>query len=573
MRLSNFYVFIVLLSSILACNRNDEITKTLIDIDKNDVEFLFRSSLSGTVINTEGMPIEGVKITANGEDFFSGQDGYFNISNTLLNDTGEVITFSKPGYFSQFEKIVPEGNSFQSLFISMYEKTGYKTVKTSENTNISFYNGEISFSNRKNNLITNNSELYNGNANIYLKSSGDQNQFPPIIPNSGSSFNLNGINSQGNLSLIYPVVSFLIQCETENAKQLFFKDSVNLSFSKNIIPVEGQKITLWHYDEINGNWHAKQNFYVDFSSDRVSFNIKDQGYYLLGPDFSDLKEISGRITYSNGLPVKFSDLLFSDKNSGFFTFAFTDEKGEYFIQVPEGSDIVMSITNCFEPGFEYQLGFINADKVFNVAIDDQPVNIQINSVLNHNGQPANNAFAEIKSGIFISEYYKIKNDSTGQNIQTGDCNPQMILYVLDDLPLVRQSAQIDLTQNFNTSDYHAKFETQSYLYLYDNMGQIEKFDAQPLFYIEDGIYYLMNNSFEMGIFLKFGKTGQDKYEGDIAFVSLTNQELQVFESDPSDPVKLEITTNNSNEIGGSFTGKVTINNLKTDITGYFKIQK
>jgi hypothetical protein len=560
------------LAFLLSCNRDDEITKTRINIDEGDIEFLFRSSFSGTIIDANGEPIGGVNISVNGEDHYSNEDGIFSITNTLLNDTGEVVIFSKTGYFNQFEKIVPKVNSFNSLFIKMHDKSGAKTIKSDENSSILFADGNITFSSNKNNLITPNAAPYNGNANIYVKSSADP--FFPVLPNSGNQDYFQGISTNVSEENIFPINSFLIQCESANGSELLFKDSVTIKLSKDLIPVSDQNITLWYYDEKNGNWTVTKSKYVDFSSEPIIFNIKNQGYYLLSPAYTGLVEITGQVTYNDGSPARFIDLLIDDKKTSFVTFAFTDENGNYFVQMPKGSDLTITGMNCGELGNELSLGIVNSDKIFDFIIEGSPLFFHLYGILNNEGMMANKAFAGISSGFGMSEYHKISNDSMGTSIPVSKCLSTMFLYDLDDLPIVRQSSGFDASDPFvNIANYPAVFETQSYIFVYDNQDKIELFDAQPVFFNENGIYYISNNGFKSSIFIKFAKTGQDKYEGDIAYLEFINSEFQIFESDTSGALVFEIFNDNSSEISGSFTGTLTIDNIKTNVNGYFKIQK
>ena len=162
----------------------------------------------------------------------------------------------------------------------------------------------------------------------------------------------------------------------------------------------------------------------------------------------------------------------------------------------------------------------------------------------------------------------------GQVISTNSCNPHMILYDLDNLPIVKQSNIIDISNPiFNSQDHPAKYETQSYYYIIDDNNNLDIFDAQPTFFEEAGIYYLSNNSNLINVFMKFAKTGQNKYEGALAYVKFSNSVVQYFESDPSDTLELEIMSDNSSELSGSFTGTLTIESNKTNISGYFKIQR
>jgi hypothetical protein len=263
-----------------------------------------------------------------------------------------------------------------------------------------------------------------------------------------------------------------------------------------------------------------------------------------------------------------------DKKSSFVTFAFTDENGYYYVQTPEGSDLIITGMQCGVPGIEFSLGVVNSDKVFDFNIEGSPIKLQLNGIYNHVGIMANKAFAGITSGFGMSEYYKINNDSMGTSIPVNQCLSTMYLYDLDDLPLVKQSDGFDASDPFIIiENYPAVIETQSFIYVYDNMDKIEVFDAQPAFFNENGIYYIANNGFNSGVFIKFAKTGTDKYEGDIAYLTFTNGELQLFESDPADALEFEIYNNNSSEISGYFDGTLTIDNIKTNINGYFKVQK
>lgn len=574
MRLSKSYIFIGFLFIIFACNRNDEITKDQISIDNGDIEVLLRSSVSGSVFDENGLPVESAIIEVNGEVYYTDINGVFNMQNTLLPDTGAVIKFSKSGYFTQYEKVKPKLNGFQNLIISLYEKNGAQVIQSNTNSELFFSDNTIKLSITKNNLQKSNNETYNGSAKIIIKSPDNQQFFIQPIPNSGGYANLNGITKNGTIKNISPLFSFFVNCESDKGELLKFKDSITFSIANNLFLLTGQKISVWNYDEKSGNWLEKSSKFTEQSSQSVQIKIKDQGYFIISPDYSGLADISGKVTYNDGNPASYIFLLFQDNNASFSTIVITDQNGQYSVQVPKNLEIKCFGSNCGITESEHNLGLINNDKVFDFIINSSSETININNIYEQNGNIVNNGFAGIISDFGITEYYRIKNDSMGQVISTNSCNPHMILYDLDNLPIVKQSNIIDISNPiFNSQDHPAKYETQSYYYIIDDNNNLDIFDAQPTFFEEAGIYYLSNNSNSINVFMKFAKTGQNKYEGALAYVKFNNSVVQYFESDPSDTLELEIISDNSSELSGSFTGTLTIESNKTNISGYFKIQR
>lgn len=564
----------LMMTLLFACNRNDEITKDQLSIDQGDIEVLLRNSVTGTVFDEYGVPVEGAKIKVNDEDYYTDINGVFNIQNTLLPDTGAVLTFSKSGYFAQYEKVKPKINGFQNLIISLYEKKGAQAIQSNINSEIFFYDNILKLSIAKNNLLKLNNELYNGSAKITIKSDDNQDFFLQPIPNSGGYTNLSGITKNGTVKNISPLFSFFVNFESDKGELLLVKDSVDLRITNNFFLFSGQKILVWNYDEKSGNWIEKSSELIDQTTQSVQIKIKDQGYFIISPDYAGLADITGKVTYNDGNPASNSFLLFEDINASFSTVTITDQNGEYSVQVPINSEITCFDSHCGLIQNEHNLGLINSDRVFNLTISNSAEKININNIFKQNGSIVNNGFAGIISDFDITAYYRIKNDSMVQVISTNRCNPKMLFYDLDNLPIVKQSDIIDVSNpGFNSHDFPVKYETQSYFYITDNTNTLDIFDAKPMFIEDAGIYYLSNNSNSLNVFLKFTKTGQSQYEGDLAYIKFSDSVVQFFESDPSDTLQIEIISDNSTELSCSFTGTLTIESVKRNINGYFKIQK
>lgn len=565
-------LYILFLSAVFfSCNRDDFYQKTEINIEPSDYLQLKKTNLTITVTDEFGNALRDVNVNYGENSVTTDENGQFYFTGVLLNDNGELFTFSKDGYFNQYNKIYPRLNETLEINVSLYKQDNPNTISSNSSFKSDFYDNMFAIYSKAGNFLDQNTVVYNGDVKLFLKSNALNPYFINSTPNNGDNTII--ISSQVNSSTIeiFPLISFYTTFQKPSGEPLLIKDSLSLSIDEGLVNLNIGNLTLLYYDENAGNWISKGAI-INNGSGSLDFKIKKAGYYAIGVYDLGQATITCNFKYSNGIPVDFGYVEIKNMTYNYVLNIFTDENGKCEFEVPEGSDLKLILYNCIIAD-SFQLSGINGDVSKDFTLKEAPYSFQFLNIKNSQNEYIKHGVICIDKNFGTNNVF-FNSDSILNQVFLTPCDETSTIYDLDNLPDVYNSYPIFYDgQDINPSDYPTIEYTPSYFYLkFEDSGE-ELFEGKPSVSYEDGSYFIQNNFISSIVLIKVGKTNNNSYKGDIALI-----QNQYFDHNPTfNLIKSENTSfqlsENSNEIFGSFTFDLVINGSKKSCTGFLRIPK
>ena len=581
MKIFKILILIPIFIFMFSCNREDIIKKDAYDYDPIEIKYLIRSSVTGYIADENNIPIANAEIKFGDKNLFTNEEGYFQIKNDLLNKEGEIMEIYSQNHFTQYAVVQPELNKITQINIIQQKRSNAKTIDSKIDNQEQFYNSKIICNIPKNIFSKTDKTDYNGQVKIYVKSpfldQNNQYQNPSMgIPRSNT-----GISMDSTETVVLPIFSTLVKFETSNEEPLDIKQKIDIKTFLDFSTFnDNDHLYLWKFDNNSGKWIAKSQVSYDFTDNSLSFEIKDQGYFIIAQYNIPIVSIEGEVTYDDGTPARLVpvEIINKNNNSTLTGMIFTDCCGYYYCYVEQNSDIVLRFIDCNNTAFEIPLGQISSSSINNIILPynfNNSFTINIENIFNDNNDVVNNGYVEITDYDLFSTYIPVLPDSTGIVLNIHTCDPVLVLYDLDNLPDVKKSNEIYLSQvpNFNSYDYPANDIDDDYIYAtIDNNESI--FDSHPWISKEDQGYVLSNSDLNCQLVIYFYKDyNTNDYLGQISYFKFDdNAQIENYISSETDPVVFDITENQES-ITAYYSDSIFYDNDIKLIEGYFKFKK
>ncbi len=134
------YLYIIILLTLFGCHKDS------IHISKRDIvpvvpSSLTQTHLTGFVTDNAYRPIDHCSITIRNSSCLTDPSGFFNLNNVHAGSKGDVIAFSKDGYFDSYASIFPLPNQKLNLQVQLIPKPQDQTFNPGETIHVSLRDG------------------------------------------------------------------------------------------------------------------------------------------------------------------------------------------------------------------------------------------------------------------------------------------------------------------------------------------------------------------------------------------------------------------------------------------------
>jgi len=364
-----------------ACKKDDGNGPDIEDPDEPVTVVMQDVALSGTVRDTDGNPLSGVRVSTGSLNATTGADGVFTFDKAGTVDKRAVIQFDKSGYFT-LTRSGPKADEMNIAATLQRKGNGNASLQTSfssaEAKTLSVAGMEVSIPASA--LVKADGSSYSGNVTadmFYLDpNNGD---FTELMP-GGDLSAIRTNNSEVQL-LSYGMTEVSLTDNAGNALQMKEGASSELTFP---IP-DGMEnnppatIPLWYFDEDKGIWieegtaTLRGNVYVG-SVTHFSWHNLDVP--------AERVTIKGKVTDCEDKPVTYIKISVEQ------TAAVTNSKGEYSVFVPANTPVTLTVKSEDYDNYSPEKSINVPGKPGGTLVSDQNIVLPCRSQITEPGDDA-----------------------------------------------------------------------------------------------------------------------------------------------------------------------------------------
>jgi hypothetical protein len=306
---------------------------------------LQNASVSGTVLDIDGKPIQGVAVTSGTLSASTGADGTFTFNQVGVVNSRSVIRFEKNGYFPVVRSGVKKDEINMEVVLHSKGDSDIglrESFNASEAATLEVAGMEVAIPAGA--LVKADGSAYSGNVSaemLYLEPNNDN--FEALMP-GGDLAAVREDNSEVQL-ISYGMVDVLLTDNSGNPLQLSKNAESEMTFPipsgmENNPPAS---IPLWYFNEETGLWveegiaTRQGNVYVG--------KVKHFSWHNLDWPESRI-EIKGKVTDCTGKPLDRVKITLKETNGVSHTAVYSDSKGEYSLLAPANTPLTLLVKSA-----------------------------------------------------------------------------------------------------------------------------------------------------------------------------------------------------------------------------------
>ncbi|MDD3741520.1 MAG: carboxypeptidase regulatory-like domain-containing protein [Bacteroidales bacterium] len=322
-------ISLALLTMLTACN-------FLQDKNKNTM------TISGVVTDNDNYPLQGVKVTVNGNNFTTSETGSFLFDDLEVSKEKIIVNFKKDGYFSN-SVVISEPQEINQIQTALMPKGNTKNGFGAGSKIPVSQGGELKISDGSALILPQGSIKSNEtNVNAYFSFiPSDDYSFGNLVPGE----NLKGLNRDGEDIMLYAYgLMFIELSDSRGTVQLKKDASIKVAIPYQDIDYMPDNMEMYSFNETSGLWE-----YESIAKKEGSYYIAKTDHFsswALGMPENSIGFVKGRVIDRSGRPIKGQNVKV------FQTTAVTDNDGYYKAKVPAGKNFVVGMNY---KGFEIKM--------------------------------------------------------------------------------------------------------------------------------------------------------------------------------------------------------------------------
>lgn len=388
--------------------RKDSITTEMIRVDV-EPEINIESTINGFITDLDGDPIADAQVSILDGYTYTNEFGFFEITG-LVNEKLAVLKVEKPGYFDQFETLIPAKNATSQTRIKLIEK-GTPQVFASSAGGTFTINGNTTVTFIPTGFLDEQGNLYNGDVSMYsYYIDPTHTDVDQIMPG-----NLMARNTDNELRVLesYGMIKVILEGESGQKLDVYPSASLFVEIPDELLDSAPEDIPLWYFDEEKGIWREEGSAVL--SNGKYSGPVKHFTFWNCDVP-NEVTQISGQIFDNKGvatLSVRITDL-----STGASFTSWTDDQGGFSGFVPQNVDLLLEILDICGDNvlFSQNIGPFSSEVedlgIFNVS-DNTNFSLVTGTLVDCNQQPISNGivFFQIPTHSF---YQQTTTNSSGE---------------------------------------------------------------------------------------------------------------------------------------------------------------
>lgn len=366
---------LLLLIFISSCRKDindvttDETTEPPIIINYTPTVNNITGSLIGQVVDENQQPMAAVKITMNGENYFTDAFGHFIIEEVTMNSAGQLVEAKQNAtHFPGSRRFFPQEGVQSRVKIQMIKKEFTDEFSSTE-SGIVLVEGGAKIEFEPNSIKDDNGNIYEGTVMV-ASHWMDPTALETLDQMPG---NLQGVNTLSEEVALQTFGMIAVELESPNGMPLNIADgktaTITMPLSDELTNSAPEEIPLWSFNEEYGLWQEESyatlqnNSYVGEVS-HFSFWNCDDPYSIIFVDatFND----------ANGNPMNgyLVEIVLGDGSTGT---GYTYNTGTVHASVPANEILTFNLyDNCGDVIFSQEYGPFSANSSLGTIVVDNP---------------------------------------------------------------------------------------------------------------------------------------------------------------------------------------------------------
>lgn len=375
-------------------------------------------SVTGTVLDEEGLALADVEITYRGTTTTTDRYGYFTIANTTMYGDGTFLTANKSGYFQGSRKFYAVEDGHANISIQLIKKTLSQTISATSGGVVQVDDATVDLP--AGNYRTADGLSYTGDVKVYAEW---------LDPTAEETFDempgdLTGVTTEGDIQGLQTYGMVVVELEDSNGAPLQMPDgenaTLNMPVPSDLMGTAPSEIPLWYFDEENGTWVEEGSAqlvngeYIGEVSHFTFWNC-DVPY--------DFVMLEGAI-HVNNVPVQNYLVHITNTEEGTYGATRTGAYGLFKMLVPKDRELTLRMaSDCGNVGDVENIGSFSADE--NIGVINADVLLGGFSVggtiTDCNGDIADNAFVRLEFPGSLASKVILVNDDGSFFTEVEDC--------------------------------------------------------------------------------------------------------------------------------------------------------
>ncbi|WP_225000305.1 carboxypeptidase-like regulatory domain-containing protein [Cesiribacter sp. SM1] len=215
------------------------------------------TTLSGLVLDEEGNPLSGVRVTAHGETATTDAEGSFRLQDVQVPGNRCVISAGKEGYFTSVRAEVPRKEKETRVNVYLQRATTTHTIDAMAGGTATLANGskvEIPTSG----LVTESGDVYEGEVNMsVLYQDPSAAGFGAVV--AGGDMMARRTDESSTILYSYGILRVLLTGSDGEKLQLAAgkPSTLTVAIPESQLTTAPQTIPLWYFDEEEGVWQEE----------------------------------------------------------------------------------------------------------------------------------------------------------------------------------------------------------------------------------------------------------------------------------------------------------------------------
>ena len=357
-------------------------------------EIKVTSSVLGTVIDNNGISVEGAMVAFEDQVTFTDDNGVFQFNDEQLYSSGTYIKVSKEGFFDGSRRFYASEGNTSIVAIELMPMEEVAEFSSTDGSNITFDNVELNF--KANSIMNEDGSAYSGNVNIAAK------YLDPTLVNTLNQMpgDLTGTSADQNRVVLTSMAMIAVELLDDNGNKLQVQDGntvdVKIPVPNALLNDAPETIPMWHFNEEVGTW-VEEGF----------ANLVNGKYEASLPHFSfwncdipnDYIFLKGSIE-NRGIPIQGANVVVTVGN-GTSGSAITGQDGFFCGFVPNGEELTLKIYDqCGNLIYIYLIPPSDED----ILLEPINLSIEVNvaslfgSISLCNGTPSPQSYVNVSQG-------------------------------------------------------------------------------------------------------------------------------------------------------------------------------
>ncbi|MBI1222966.1 MAG: hypothetical protein GC180_10220 [Bacteroidetes bacterium] len=287
----------------------------------------------GSILDEQGNPISGVKVTLGSREYYSNAQGQVKISQGSAFKNIAYFKAEKDGYFDGSRSFIPQ-NGLNQFHIIMMRKGIPQVFQANQSVKLIHENATIELDGSISDVSGN---PYSGKVNAYVRYINPEDpDILKIMPGA-----LRGADADGEKSLeSYGMVAVELEGEGGQKLQLTKNHPATITavVPSSMVQKAPETMPLWHFDEVYGIWSREGEGKLV----NGKYVGKVSHFSVWNYDFpNSTGRFYGKLIFTDGqtLPGAYIEFYTNNRHSA----GCPDEYGNYIAQVPQNMEMNLHV--------------------------------------------------------------------------------------------------------------------------------------------------------------------------------------------------------------------------------------